>query len=86
VCEPGNRAHLLCLEMGSLQSAAELEHWLRMNVDAKTDVTLLGRFDGVYFSADESEMQSLVLGGTKGTANGSSPHWYCALDSERQRV
>jgi hypothetical protein len=71
--------------MGSLQSAAELEHWLRMNVDAKTDVTLLGRFDGVYFSTDESEMQSLVLGGTKG-ANGSSPHWYCALDTERQGV
>jgi hypothetical protein len=66
VCEPGKRANLLCLEMRSLQSAAELEHWLRMNVDAKTDVTLLGRFDSVYFSTNESEMESLVLGGTKG--------------------
>ena len=67
VCEPGKRANLLCLEMRSLQSAAELEHWLRMNVGAKTDVTLLGRFDSVYFSTDELEMESLVLGGNKGT-------------------
>lgn len=66
VCEPGKMANLLCLEMGSLQSAAELEHWLRMNVSAKTDVTLLGRFDSVYFSTDESEMESLVLGDMKG--------------------
>jgi hypothetical protein len=66
VCEPGERANLLCLEMRSLQSAAELEHWLRMNVGAKTDVTLLGRFDSVYFSTNESEMESLVLGDTKG--------------------
>jgi hypothetical protein len=66
VCEPGKRANLLCLEMRSLQSAAELEHWLRMNVGAKTDVTLLGRFDSVYFSTNESEMESLVLCGTKG--------------------
>jgi hypothetical protein len=64
VCEPGKRANLLCLEMRSLQSAAELEHWLRMNVGAKTDVTLLGRFDCVRFSSNESEMESLVLGGT----------------------
>jgi len=66
VCEPGKRANLLCLEMRSLQSAAELEHWLRMNVGVKTDVALLGRFDSVYFSTNESEMESLVLGGTKG--------------------
>jgi len=66
VCEPGERANLLCLEMHSLQSAAELEHWLRMNVGAKTDVTLLGRFDSVNFSANESELESLVLGGAKG--------------------
>jgi hypothetical protein len=65
VCEPGKRATLLCLEMRSLQSAAELEHWLRMNVGAMTDVTLLGRFDYVHFSPNESEMESLVLGGTK---------------------
>ena len=65
VCEPGKRATLLCLEMRSLQSAAELEHWLRMNVGARTDVTLLGRFDSVHFSANESEMESLALGGTK---------------------
>jgi hypothetical protein len=67
VCEPGKRANLLCLEMRSLQSAAELEHWLRMNVGAKTDVTLLGRFDSVHFSKDESEMESLVFGGTTGS-------------------
>jgi hypothetical protein len=66
VCEPGKRASLLCLEMRSLQSAAELEHWLRMNVGAETDVTLLGRFDSVYFSTDELEMESLVLGGMQG--------------------
>ena len=66
VCEPGKRANLLCLEMRSLQSAAELEHWLRMNVGAKTDVTLLGRFDRVCFSSNESEIESLVLGDMKG--------------------
>lgn len=66
VCEPGKMANLLCLEMRSLQSAAELEHWLRMNVGAKTDVTLLGRFDCVCFSSNESEIESLVLGDTKG--------------------
>lgn len=66
VCEPGRRANLLCLEMRSLESAAELEHWLRMNVGAKTDVTLLGRFDSVLFSKDESEVESLVFGGTRG--------------------
>jgi len=66
VCEPGKRANLLCLEMRSLQSAAELEHWLRMNVGAKTDVTLLGRFDCVCFSSNESEIESLVLGDMKG--------------------
>jgi hypothetical protein len=65
VCEPGKRANLLCLEMRSLQSAAELERWLQMNVDTKTDVTLLGRFDSVYFSTNESEMESLVLGDAK---------------------
>jgi hypothetical protein len=64
VCEPGKRANLLCLEMRSLQSAAELEHWLRMNVGATTDVTLLGRFDCVCFS-NESEIESLVLGDMK---------------------
>jgi hypothetical protein len=66
VCEPGKRANLLCLEMRSLQSAAELEHWLRMNVGDKTDVTLLGRFDCVCFSSNESEIESLVLGDMKG--------------------
>lgn len=66
VCEPGKMANLLCLEMRSLQSAAELEHWLRMNVGAKTDVTLLGRFDCVCFSSNESEIESLVLGDMKG--------------------
>lgn len=66
VCEPGKRANLLCLEMRSLQSAAELEHWLRMNVGATTDVTLLGRFDCVCFSSNESEIESLVLGDMKG--------------------
>ena len=66
VCEPGMRANLLCLEMRSLQSAAELEHWLRMNVGAKTDVTLLGRFDCVCFSSNESELESLVFGDLKG--------------------
>jgi hypothetical protein len=86
VCEPGERANLVCLQMGSLQSAAELEHWLRMNVDARTDVRLLGRFNGVYFSTDESEMESLVLGGTKRAANGRSPHWSCVLETERQGI
>jgi hypothetical protein len=66
VCEPKKKTTLRCLKMRSLQSAAKLEHWLQTNVNAKTNVTLLGRFDSVYFSTNESEMESLVLGGTKG--------------------
>jgi hypothetical protein len=66
VCEPGKTANLLCLKMCSLQSAADLEHWLRMNVGDKTDVRLLGRFDCVHFSSNEDEIESLVLGGIAG--------------------
>ena len=61
VSETGARAHLVCLEMRSLQSAADLEHWLRMNVGPKTDVKLLGRFDSVQFALSETEIESLVL-------------------------
>jgi hypothetical protein len=61
VSEGGTRANLVCLEMQSLQSAADLEHWLRMNVGPKTEVTLLGRFDSVHFCS-ETEVESLVLG------------------------
>jgi hypothetical protein len=61
VSEGGTRANLVCLEMHSLQSAAELEHWLRMNIGPKTEVTLLGRFDSVHFCS-ETEVESLVLG------------------------
>ena len=62
VSEAGARAHLICLEMSSLQSAAELEQWLRMNVGPRTDVTLLGRFDSVHFISSEAEVESLVFG------------------------
>jgi hypothetical protein len=55
------------LEVASLQSAAELEHWLRMNVGANTEVTLLGRFDSVHFVRSEAEMESVVLGGEGGS-------------------
>jgi hypothetical protein len=63
VSEPGARANLICLEMPSLQSAAELEQWLRMNIGPRTDVTLLGRFDSVHFISSEAEVESLVFGG-----------------------
>ncbi|MBZ5490300.1 MAG: hypothetical protein LAO76_05135 [Acidobacteriia bacterium] len=66
-----------------MQSAAELEHWLRMNVGVKTDVTLLGRFDSVYFSTDELEMESLVLGGIKGTQLQFTTRSHYALHYER---
>ena len=62
VSEAGARAHLICLEMSSLQSAAELEQWLRMNIGPRTDVTLLGRFDSVHFISSEAEVESLVFG------------------------
>lgn len=63
VSEPGERATLVCLEMRSLQAAAELEHWLRMNVSGKTLVKLLGRFDSVYFPSSETGTESVVFGG-----------------------
>lgn len=62
VSEAGARAHLICLEMSSLQSAAELEQWLRMNIGPRTDVTLLGRFDSVHFISSEAEVESLIFG------------------------
>ena len=62
VSEAGARAHLICLEMSSLQSAAELELWLRMNIGPRTDVTLLGRFDSVHFISSEAEVESLIFG------------------------
>lgn len=63
VSAPGERAALVCLEMGSLQVAAELEHWLRMNVNEKTLVKLLGRFDSVYFPSSETGTEFVVFGG-----------------------
>ena len=63
VSEPGQRAALVCLEMRSLQEAAELEQWLRMNVRDKTLVKLLGRFDSVYFPANERGTEAVVFGG-----------------------
>lgn len=62
VSAPGERASLVCLEMRSLQAAAELEHWLRMNVSGKTLVKLLGRFDSVYFPSSETGTESVVFG------------------------
>lgn len=65
VSEPGERAALVCLEMRSLQAAAELEHWLRMNVSDKTLVKLLGRFDSVYFPSGETGTEAVVLSGER---------------------
>ena len=62
VSEAGARAHLICLEMSSLQSAAELEQWLRMNIGPRTDVTLLGRFASVHFISSEADVESLIFG------------------------
>lgn len=61
VSEPGETSALVCLEMRSLQAAAELEHWLRMNVSNKTLVKLLGRFDSVCFPSSESGTESVVF-------------------------
>jgi hypothetical protein len=61
VCEAGGAARLVCLEMCSLQSAADLEHWLRMNADPTTAITLLGRFDNVCIAMSEEEAQLLSL-------------------------
>lgn len=65
VSEPGERVALVCLEMRSLQAAAELEHWLRMNVSDKTLVKLLGRFDSVYFPSGETGIEAVVLSGER---------------------
>ena len=72
VSEPGGRSVLVCLEMRSLQAAAELECWLRMNVGNKTDVKLLGRFDSVYFPSSERGTEAVVLGG--GECFQATPH------------
>jgi hypothetical protein len=61
ICEAGGAARLVCLEMPSLQSAANLEHWLRMNADPNTAITLLGRFDSVRIAMNEEEAESLSL-------------------------
>lgn len=61
ICEAGGAARLVCLEMSSLQSAANLEHWLRMNADPTTDITLLGRFDNVCIAMNEEEAQLFSL-------------------------
>lgn len=69
VSEPGERTVLVCLEIRSLQAAAELEYWLQMNVGTKTDVRLdvrlLGRFDSVYFPSSEIGTENVVFGGEK---------------------
>ena len=70
VCEAGGAARLVCLEMSSLQSAANLEHWLRMNADPATDITLLGRFDNVCIAMNEEEAQLFSL--TNGVARRQS--------------
>ncbi len=60
VVEDG-RAHLVCVPMPSLQSAGELESWLRMYVDAGRQITLLGRFDGVHSVLTQDEAEALIL-------------------------
>lgn len=61
ICEAGGAARLVCLEMSSLQSAANLEHWLRMNADPTTAITLLGRFDKVCIAMNEEQAELLSL-------------------------
>jgi hypothetical protein len=61
ICEGGARPRLICIEMPSLQSAANLEHWLKMNAAAPTEITLLGRFDSVCVAASEEQAERLIL-------------------------
>ena len=61
VSEAGGAARLICLEMSSLQSAGNLEHWLQMNAPVGTEVRLIGRFESVTFVATEEEAESCVL-------------------------
>ena len=60
VIEDG-RAHLVCVPMPTLQSAGELEAWLKMNVDAGRQITLLGRFDGVHTALSAADAEALIL-------------------------
>ena len=62
VCEVGGKARLICIEMSSLQSAANLKHWLRMNVGPRTEICLLGRFESICVAITEEEVEHLVLG------------------------
>jgi hypothetical protein len=71
ISERGGKARLVCLEMASLQSAANLEHWFRMNVDSATEVTLLGRFDSVCLAVTEQEAESFIL--ARGETHLSNP-------------
>lgn len=61
ICEGGAKPRLICLEMPSLQSAANLEHWLRMNAAAPMEITLLGRFDSVCVATSEEQAEHLIL-------------------------
>jgi hypothetical protein len=73
VCEAGSAARLVCLEMSSLQSAANLEHWLRMNADPTTDITLLGRFDNVCLAMNEEEAELFSLTNTNPRQTSAPP-------------
>ena len=64
ISEAGVMARLVCLEMSSLQSAANLEHWLRMNARPTTDIRLLGRFDSVCIAMNEAEAELFSLTNT----------------------
>lgn len=61
VCEAGGKAHLVCVEMASLQSAADFEHWLQMNIPDRTQVILLGRFESVTLVSNETDAERLIL-------------------------
>jgi hypothetical protein len=66
------RAHLVCVQMPSLQSAGHLESWLKMNAGSSRQVTLLGRFDAVHAALTQEEAETLILSEEKRRADTAS--------------
>lgn len=61
ICEGAGKSHLVCVEMETLRSAADLESWLRMNVSCDIEVTLLGRFESILVANDQDDAENLIL-------------------------
>jgi hypothetical protein len=63
IIQKDGKARLVCVPMPNLHSAVDLECWLKMHVNAATEITFLGRFDSVRMAVSEREAEELILEG-----------------------